>query len=116
MSRHRIAAFALSIRVSGAAGADGVGIGSGAFRHPADPANVFWTVGDRGPNIACNEMKSIAGVDFAPCKGVRNGRVYPTPSYAPSIYRLLLTDEGFRVTDVIALKDRDGRPRPAAAA
>jgi hypothetical protein len=88
-----------------------VGIGSGAFRHPSDPPNVIWTVGDRGPNIACSEMKGIAGVDFAPCKGVRNGRVYPTPTYSPSIYRVLLTADGkFRVTDVITLKDRDGRP------
>ena len=88
-----------------------VGIGSGAWRGPKDPANVIWTVGDRGPNIACSEMKQIAGIDFAPCKGVRNGRVYPTPSYAPSIYRVMLLDNGtFRVTDVITLKDRDGNP------
>ena len=140
MSCKRIAAFAFGLWVSATGGADGiaarflysddtllslgayafeggktlnltVGIGSGAFRHPSDPPNVIWTVGDRGPNIACSEMKGIAGVDFAPCKGVRNGRVYPTPSYAPSIYRVMLTDErSFRVTDVITLKDRDGRP------
>lgn len=86
-----------------------VGIGSGAFRHPKDPPNVLWTVGDRGPNIACSEMKSIAGVQLASCK--KGGRVYPTPSYAPSIYRVMLMDDGtFRVTDVITLKDRDGRP------
>jgi hypothetical protein len=88
-----------------------VGIGSGAWRGPKDPANVIWTVGDRGPNIACSEMKQIAGMDFAPCKGVRNGRVYPTPSNSPSIYRVMLLDNGtFRVTDVITLKDRDGNP------
>ena len=88
-----------------------VGIGSGAFRHPDDPPNVIWTVGDRGPNIACSEMKQIARIEFAACKGVQNGRVYPTPSYAPSIYRVMLLDDGtFRVTDVITLKDRDGRP------
>ena len=88
-----------------------VGIGSGAWRGPKDPANVIWTVGDRGPNIACSEMKTIGGIDFPPCKGVRNGRIYPKPSYAPSIYRAMLLDDGtFRVTDVITLKDRDGRP------
>ena len=88
-----------------------VGIGSGAWRGPKDPANVIWTVGDRGPNIACSEMKQIAGMDFAPCKGVQNGRIYPTPSYSPSIYRVMLLDDGtFRVTDVITLKDRDGNP------
>jgi hypothetical protein len=88
-----------------------VGIGSGAWRGPKDPANVIWSVGDRGPNIACSEFKEIVGMEFAPCKGVQNGRVYPTPSYAPSIYRSMLLDNGtFRVTDVITLKDRDGMP------
>ncbi len=32
-----------------------LGIGSGAFRHPADPAGEIWTVGDRGPNMTCAE-------------------------------------------------------------
>jgi hypothetical protein len=88
-----------------------VGIGSGAWRGPKDPPNVIWSVGDRGPNIACSEFKEIVGMEFPPCKGVQNGRVYPTPSYAPSIYRTMLLDNGtFRVTDVITLKDREGMP------
>jgi hypothetical protein len=88
-----------------------VGIGSAAWRGANDPANVIWTLGDRGPNIACSEMKEVSGIDFAPCKGVQNGRVYPTPSYSPSIYRVMLLDNGtFRVTDVVTLKDRDGNP------
>jgi hypothetical protein len=88
-----------------------VGIGSGAFRHPNEPPNTIWTVGDRGPNFTCSEMKRVAGTELAACKEVRNGRVYLTPSYSPSIYRVMLMDDGsFRVTDVIILKDRDGRP------
>jgi hypothetical protein len=87
-----------------------VGIGSSAFHHRRDPPNVMWTLGDRGPNIACSEMKEITGVELS-CGEVKNGRVYPTPSYAPSIYRVVLLDDGgFRVTDVITLKDRDGVP------
>lgn len=87
-----------------------VGIGSAAFRHPDDPPTAIWTLGDRGPNIACSDMKEIAGVTLS-CGEVKNGRVYPLPRYAPSIYRLLLLEDGsFRVTDVIALKDREGRP------
>ena len=39
-----------------------VGIGSGAFRHASDPPHVLRTIGDRGPNIACDEMPAIAGV------------------------------------------------------
>ncbi len=88
-----------------------VGIGSGAFRGPSDPPNVIWTVGDRGPNFTCGEAKNVAGVAPATCGDVRNGRVYPVPQYSPSIYRVMLLDDGtFRVTDVITLKDRDGRP------
>ena len=41
-----------------------VGIGSSAFRRPDDPANVLWTLGDRGPNIECKDMKEIAGVEL----------------------------------------------------
>lgn len=88
-----------------------VGIGSGAFRGPNDPPNVVWTIGDRGPNFTCSEAKNVAGVAPATCGEVRNGRVYPVPGYTPSIYRVMLLDDGtFRVTDVITLKDRDGRP------
>ncbi|MFN3351019.1 esterase-like activity of phytase family protein [Pseudorhodoplanes sp.] len=88
-----------------------VGIGSGAFRHPDDPPNVIWTVGDRGPNIACSDFKAIAHAELAACREVRNGRIYLTPAYAPSIYRVMLTETGtFRITDVITVKDRDGAP------
>ena len=88
-----------------------VGIGSSAFRHPSDPPNVIWTMGDRGPNITCNDMKAVAGVELAGCRDVKNGRVYPTPSYSPSIYRVMLLDDGtFRITDVVTLKDRNGVP------
>ncbi len=87
-----------------------VGIGSSAFRRPNDPANVLWTLGDRGPNIECKDMKEIAGTELG-CKEIKNSRVYPTPSYTPSIYRVMVLDDGsFRVTDVITLKDRDGYP------
>jgi hypothetical protein len=88
-----------------------VGIGSGAFHGPNDPPNTIWTIGDRGPNFTCSEAKNVAGVTPATCDTVRNGRVYLTPGYSPSIYRVVLLDDGsFRVTDVITLKDRDGLP------
>jgi hypothetical protein len=88
-----------------------VGIGSGAFRHPDDPPNVIWTVGDRGPNLTCGDLKHIANVEIPACREVKNARIYLAPTYAPSIYRVLLLDDGtFRITDVITLKDRDGRP------
>lgn len=90
-----------------------IGIGSAAFRGPNDPPNVVWTVSDRGPNIACSDAQRVTGLAReAICAAARNGRIYPIPHYAPSIYRLVLDAERglFHVSDVIALKTLDGRP------
>ena len=62
-----------------------VGIGSGAFRHPEDPPNVIWTVGDRGPNLTCGDLKSIANTDIPACRDTKNARIYLAPAYAPSM-------------------------------
>src|SRR3978361_630981 len=65
-----------------------VGIGSSAFRRPTDPPNMIWTLGDRGPNIACSDMKEMTGVELT-CREVKNGRIYPAPSATPSISRVM---------------------------
>jgi hypothetical protein len=89
-----------------------VGIGSGAFRHPSDPPNVIWTVGDRGPNMTCAEARRLLGEETrAACERVTRGRYYPTPDYVPSIYRVELDVAGgtFKVAETIPLKTRTGR-------
>jgi hypothetical protein len=89
------------------------GIGSGAFRHPSDPADVVWTVGDRGPNMTCAEADKLIGAEIsATCKKHKNGRVYPTPDYTPTIYKLQLdrASGSFKVIDAITVKTRSGRP------
>jgi hypothetical protein len=35
--------------------------GSSAFRRPNDPPNLIWTLGDRGPNIACSGRSEMTG-------------------------------------------------------
>lgn len=90
-----------------------IGIGSAAFRGVTDPPNVVWTLSDRGPNIACSDAERVTGLPRERiCAEARNGRIYPVPHYAPSIYRLVLDPERglFHVTDAIALKTLDGRP------
>ena len=63
-----------------------VGIGSSAFRRPNDPPNVIWTLGDRGPNIACNDMKEMAGVELAPAARSRTaGSIRRPPTRLRSI-------------------------------
>jgi hypothetical protein len=90
-----------------------IGPGSGAFRHPSDPVDVVWTVGDRGPNMTCDEAGSLGKDVVEKCEKLKNGRVYPTPDYTPSIYKLQLDRKAgtFSVLDIIPLKTaKTGKP------
>ncbi len=90
-----------------------VGIGSGAFRHPTDPADVIWTVGDRGPNFTCSEAAGLVGKAIAEvCAKLSNGRIYPTPEYVPSIYKVELERSAgrFKILEVIPVKTKSGKP------
>ena len=89
-----------------------VGIGSGAFRHPSLPANIFQSVSDRGPNFTCKDgIKITATTQQQLCGGMKGARIYPTPNYVPSIYTVeVLPGGSFRILDVLTLKDRDGKP------
>ena len=84
-----------------------LGIGSAAARHRTDPPDVVWTAGDRGPNMTCGEAPAIVGEDIAAmCRKLSNGRIYPTPSYTPSIYRVVLdrSQSKFHVALTIPLR------------
>jgi hypothetical protein len=84
-----------------------LGVGSGAFRHKDDPANTFWAVGDRGPNMTCAEGKPLLGnAPAAECAKRVNGRIYPTPDYTPSIYRISLDRAAgsFKLLETIPLR------------
>ncbi len=80
-----------------------VGIGSSAFRHRSDPPGVFYTVSDRGPNINCDEDEEIIEADLCGA-----GRVFPVPTFTPSIYRFETSPNGYVLADVIRIKDRAG--------
>ncbi len=89
-----------------------VGIGSGAYRSPGDPADTIYTLSDRGPNFTCKAAKKIMGPESqALCKDIKGARFYPTPDYSPSIYRLELDRKTgtFAIKDVISLKTRSGK-------
>lgn len=89
-----------------------VGIGSGAFRHPADPEGRVWLLTDRGPTITCAEAKDLIGMDEgALCGGNRRGRVHPLPGFAPSIYAADIgLDNVARINVFLPLRGPSGRP------
>jgi hypothetical protein len=85
-----------------------VGVGSGAFRHPADPKGVIYTVSDRGVNIDCGDDVELVGADIC-----ASGKIFPVPNFAPSIYRFeenRQKGKGWKLTQVIQLKDSRGMP------
>ncbi|WP_168204072.1 choice-of-anchor I family protein [Aliikangiella coralliicola] len=92
-----------------------IGFGSGAYHHPGDPANVFYTISDRGPNIKCGDTEDVFGL-AAFCLNEGNevdGKIFPVPEFAPSIYQWALVENTAgqrqaRILKVISLKDKDG--------
>ncbi|MFM2485958.1 esterase-like activity of phytase family protein [Celerinatantimonas yamalensis] len=76
-----------------------VGIGSGAYHRSGDPDDVIYTISDRGPNIPCEEAKALIGRPVCP-----NGKIFPNPYFAPSIYKLKITASGVEVLARIQIK------------
>ena len=90
-----------------------VGIGSSLYHVPGDPPDRFWALSDRGPNIACGDAEDIMGVDGKSfCAGIKQGRVYPRPDYAPAIFEVALDRARgtFSVVQTIPIKRTDGTP------
>jgi hypothetical protein len=98
-----------------------VGIGSGAFHFRDDDIDEFYTITDRGPNIACDQSKAVIGVENF-CRDNSNaldkeGRIFPMKNFTPTIYKLnidtggiLGKKVGYQVVQTIPLLDRDDSP------
>ena len=97
-----------------------VGLGSGAFHSPNDPFDEFYTVTDRGPNIACEDSKTLIGIEkFCLDHGSvdQNGKIFASPDFTPTIYKLNIdtggaigAKVGYHVQQAIKLMDRDDNP------
>lgn len=81
------------------------GLGSAATHKAGDDANTFYSLTDRGVNIKCKDDEKIIGLDIC-----EKGKIFPFPSFAPSIIKYTLDDENVTVKEVISLKDRCGKP------
>ncbi len=88
-----------------------VGIGSALFHAPGDPANEFYALTDRGPNIDCSASEEITGMPVAEaCGGDEKAKLFPRPDFAPAIVKLKLNEDGtFATTEWIELKDSSGK-------
>ncbi len=81
------------------------GLGSGATHKAGDDANTFYTLTDRGVNIKCKDDEKITGMDIC-----EKGKIFPFPSFTPSIIKFTIEGTDAVVKKVIPLKDRYGTP------
>ena len=87
-----------------------VGIGSALFHAPGDPADEFYAITDRGPNIDCSAAEKITGMSIADaCGSDEKAKLFPRPDFVPSIVKVKLNGDGsFVTTEWIPLKDTAG--------
>lgn len=96
-----------------------VGVGSGAFHSPNDPVDEFYTITDRGANIACDDSAEVLEVEnfcqVTPGTVEKNGKIFPKPSFTPTIYKFDIdtggvvgSKVGYEVKQTISLRDKEG--------
>ena len=94
---------------------------SGLCRSPADDRQVFWGVGDRGPNIKPGAAASRYGAEqLRPLAALDGVKIMPLPRVGPAIARFRIVDQAIVLEEVIELTDQRGRaitglPVPGAA-
>ncbi|UUZ83316.1 esterase-like activity of phytase family protein [Paenibacillus sp. P26] len=76
----------------------GKGINEGGFSGlthlPGDPDDIFYTLGDRGPNGQV---------------GKEQLRTFPIEDFNPRIYKIKVTGDEIQIVDTIKLKSPDGK-------
>ncbi len=80
-----------------------VGVSSGAYHRPGDAADTLYTVTDRGVNIKCKDDVKLIGIDLC-----ASGKIFPVPSFSPTIYTFKINANGVNLIDALQIKDQDG--------
>lgn len=82
---------------------------SGLCRSPADAPDVFWGIGDRGPNIKPQAAADQYGTEHLRPLAKRDGaKVMPLPLTGPAIARFRISGETIVLEAVIDLTDAHG--------
>ena len=85
--------------------------GSGLARRASDPANEFWAIGDRGPNLKVKTLIKMYGAEqLAPLKSLPGAKVMPRPDVGPRLARLRIDGGRVELVESFNVTDRDGRP------
>ena len=83
---------------------------SGLTRNRRSAPDIFWGVGDRGPNISPKEAVERYGLTgLADKRDMDGAKVMPMPETGPAIARFRLVGDGVVLEEVIPLKTPDGK-------
>lgn len=86
-------------------------LASGLCQSPLDDPDIFWGVGDRGPNIKPKSAtKDYGAQHLAPLAEIEGAKIMPLPAIGPAIARFRLRETGIVLEEVLELTDADGLP------
>jgi len=85
-----------------------IAFGSAAFHLSTDPANIVYTMTDRGPNIKCKDSLKVFGAPLGFCPN--GNKIFPVPSFSPSIFKWKMGHAGVTLLETIKMKDTLGNP------
>jgi hypothetical protein len=85
-----------------------IAFGSAAFHLSTDPANIVYTMSDRGPNIKCKDSLKVFGAALGFCP--TGNKIFPVPAFAPAIFKWKMDHTGVTLLETIQIKDAVGNP------
>ena len=86
-------------------------LASGLCQSPLDPPDIFWGVGDRGPNIKPDSAADRYGVEhLRPLAAIDGAKIMPLPSTGPALARFRIADNAVLLEAVIEIMDENSRP------
>ena len=86
-------------------------LASGLCQSPLDAPDIFWGVGDRGPNIKPDSAADRYGTEhLRPLVAIDGAKIMPLPSTGPALARFRIVGDAVLLEAVIDITDENGRP------
>ena len=86
-------------------------LASGLCQSPTDPPDIFWGVGDRGPNIKPGAAADRYGTEhLRPLAAIDGAKIMPLPSTGPALARFRIDGNSIVLEEITAFTDANGQP------
>lgn len=86
-------------------------LASGLCQSATDPADIFWGVGDRGPNIKPRDIAARYGTDhLRDLAEIDGAKIMPLPSVGPALARFRISGDAVLLEAVLPITGGRGTP------